>query len=84
MTMQLPVFESNDLVIDPVCGMRVSRDGSPRSDHEGSAYYFCCEHCKAKFDADPAGVLAARAAKDAEKQVAADQPSCCHEGPSGS
>jgi Cu+-exporting ATPase len=76
---ELPIA-ANHLVIDPVCGMRVNPDGSPRSDYEGSGFFFCCEHCKAKFDADPAGVLAARAAKDAEKQLSADEQSCCHGG----
>jgi Cu+-exporting ATPase len=49
-----------DKAIDPVCGMTVdpaTAVGSSR--HDGKTYYFCSRGCEAKFDADPAGVLAA-------------------------
>lgn len=68
---------------DPVCGMSVQPGGSPRSEYDGRNYYFCCEGCKRKFDADPAGVLAARAAKEAQKragEMGSEVPgehSCC-------
>ena len=26
---------------------------SPKSEHNGKTYYFCCTGCKKKFDADP-------------------------------
>ncbi|HEY5611796.1 MAG TPA: heavy metal translocating P-type ATPase, partial [Thermoanaerobaculia bacterium] len=45
-------------VKDPVCGMRVDpATAKASSTHDGQTYFFCCEHCKAKFDADPAKVL---------------------------
>lgn len=46
---------STALVRDPVCGMDVdpAADG-PRSEHLGATHHFCSEHCRAKFDADPA------------------------------
>jgi YHS domain-containing protein len=30
---------------------------SPKAEHEGKTYYFCCGGCKKKFEANPAGVL---------------------------
>ncbi len=33
--------------------------------YDGATYYFCCEGCQKKFATNPAGVLAARAEKDA-------------------
>ena len=44
-------------VIDPVCGMSVSTDSTIRHKHQGKTYYFCSEHCKKKFMADPESFL---------------------------
>jgi Cu+-exporting ATPase len=39
---------------DPVCGMSTDREGEYiRHDHEGRSYYFCSEHCLARFKQDP-------------------------------
>jgi Cu+-exporting ATPase len=39
---------------DPVCGMSTGReDEFIRYDHEGNQYYFCSEHCLAKFKGSP-------------------------------
>jgi len=47
-----------NLVKDPVCGMDVDPQTTAyRSDHAGRAYYFCSEHCRAKFQADPDSYL---------------------------
>ena len=41
-------------VKDPVCGMTVDRRaGGPASTHDGTTYFFCGEHCKHTFDANP-------------------------------
>jgi Cu+-exporting ATPase len=32
-------------------------DSSPKAEHEGKTYYFCCPGCDAKFKADPAKYL---------------------------
>ncbi|MFC4346509.1 heavy metal translocating P-type ATPase [Kordiimonas lipolytica] len=41
-------------VHDPVCGMSVDPEKSERKvSHAGHDYYFCSDHCKAKFEADP-------------------------------
>jgi len=45
-------------VIDPVCGMTVDPASAAASqEHGGKRYYFCCEHCREKFRADPAKYL---------------------------
>ena len=38
---------------DPVCGMTVPVAGSPSSQFQGRTAYFCCEGCRALFDATP-------------------------------
>jgi len=39
---------------DPVCGMSTDKaDEYIRLDHEGRVYYFCSEHCLARFKQDP-------------------------------
>jgi xanthine dehydrogenase accessory factor len=48
-----------DTAIDPICGMTVQVAGARHVyEHNGSAYYFCCGGCLAKFSADPAKYLA--------------------------
>ena len=43
---------------DPVCQMDVSEEqAAGKSEHEGETYYFCSEHCKHQFDADPESYL---------------------------
>ena len=39
--------------IDPICGMTVAAVASTLSvEHEGETVYFCCEGCKARFEAE--------------------------------
>jgi uncharacterized protein len=40
---------------DPVCGMQVDRSKALRLEHAGYTYFFCSEHCRAQFEADPDG-----------------------------
>ena len=43
------------LVRDPVCGMAVdAAKAGASAEHAGTTYYFCCSHCAAKFNSDPA------------------------------
>lgn len=71
----------NDQVtaMDPVCGMTVDPADSLRSTHEGESYFFCSAGCQTKFEADPVGILTARAGKNAVKNhaVVAETSSCC-------
>ena len=39
---------------DPVCGMSTDQDGKfIHHKHDGKSYYFCSEHCLAKFKTEP-------------------------------
>jgi P-type Cu+ transporter len=38
---------------DPVCGMEVDEATAIRAERDGKTYYFCCEHCRAKFLGEP-------------------------------
>jgi YHS domain-containing protein/uncharacterized membrane protein YraQ (UPF0718 family) len=40
--------------IDPVCGMQVRTNDAPATaQHTGHTLYFCSDHCREKFEADP-------------------------------
>ncbi|MFG0262556.1 MAG: YHS domain-containing protein, partial [Novipirellula sp. JB048] len=71
---------SQATAVDPVCGMTVNPSDSLHSEYEEKSYFFCSAGCQAKFEADPPGVLQARAEKEAAKtQRTADPTSaCCH------
>jgi YHS domain-containing protein len=38
---------------DPVCGMSVDKANAKRLDYEGTTYFFCSDHCRASFEAEP-------------------------------
>ena len=53
-------MDSNDEVIDPVCGMTITKAKAPFNvDHNGLAYYFCSTQCASSFDADADAYAAA-------------------------
>ena len=44
---------SAEHVIDPVCGMTITKAQAPFArEHDGSTYYLCSSQCLAKFAAD--------------------------------
>lgn len=44
--------------IDPVCGMKVDRNGAAATfDHRGKTYYFCATRCRDRFAANPTNFL---------------------------
>ena len=45
--------ETGAQAIDPVCGMRVSKDSQHRHAHEGKQYLFCSGSCHDKFVSTP-------------------------------
>ena len=50
----------SDHVIDPVCGMTITRAQAPFTrEHAGATYYFCSIECARRFDADADAYLAA-------------------------
>ncbi len=47
------------LEIDPVCGMKVDPAKAKASfEYKGKTYFFCCQGCKTKFEAEPVRWLA--------------------------
>ncbi|MGH7798299.1 MAG: heavy metal translocating P-type ATPase [Candidatus Binatia bacterium] len=49
----------DEFVVDPVCGMNVDPTrAAGKHEHNGQTYYFCSQHCLAKFKEDPEKVLA--------------------------
>ncbi|MHA1547809.1 MAG: YHS domain-containing protein, partial [Alphaproteobacteria bacterium] len=55
-----PIDDNRTITRDPVCGMTVDpQAGKPSMSHAGHTYYFCCDGCRAKFEADPDKFLTA-------------------------
>ena len=47
-----PPADAPALAVDPICGMTVAAvAGTPSLEHDGATIYFCCEGCKAKYEA---------------------------------
>lgn len=40
---------------DPICGMTVDEATALRAERDGQTFYFCSEHCRKKFLAQPSG-----------------------------
>ncbi|HWP78399.1 MAG: YHS domain-containing protein [Thermoproteota archaeon] len=38
---------------DPVCGMDVDEKLGVKSRFGGRDFFFCCPHCKSRFESDP-------------------------------
>jgi YHS domain-containing protein len=54
---ELTVVEKPQCVINPVCGMSISKNSAKYTiEHEGNLIHFCCDGCKVKFDADPENI----------------------------
>jgi Cu+-exporting ATPase len=51
------VAPTKPLATDPVCGMTVDSSKAPSVEHDGKKFYFCCQGCATKFQADPAKYL---------------------------
>jgi YHS domain-containing protein/uncharacterized membrane protein YraQ (UPF0718 family) len=48
------------LAFDPVCGMQVRTANAPaHAHHHGQHYFFCSDHCRERFEAEPAHFTAA-------------------------
>ena len=47
-------YQQDNIVVDPVCGMRINRaDAEATVEYEGRIYYFCVEQCRQKFLSEP-------------------------------
>ena len=68
---------------DPVCGMTVDPATSTIShEHVGQTYYFCCDGCRAKFQADP-GLFLATQSSVPEATPSASTEASAHRPASG-
>ncbi len=48
-----PAVDVAPLAVDPICGMTVAAGpGTPSIELDGEVVYFCCEGCRARFEAD--------------------------------
>lgn len=55
--LSLPVLKPGKAT-DPVCGMEVEvANAKHQTVYEGQTYYFCCPHCKARFEKEPVKYL---------------------------
>src|SRR5437868_1447989 len=54
--------------VDPVCGMAVDPASALSHTYEGREYFFCSEHCRDRFKADPAKCINTSPQADAPSQ----------------
>jgi YHS domain-containing protein len=51
-------YQSDNMVLDPVCGMRINKaHAAATMEFRGQKYYFCLEECRQKFAAEPSRYL---------------------------
>ena len=60
--------QTEEALIDPVCGMRVTPQSKHHVSHAGNEYFFCSAGCAAKFSADPEKYLDPRPAPTAASE----------------
>jgi YHS domain-containing protein len=48
---------------DPVCGMTVDKSKALTHDFHGKRYYFCSEHCRHAFTAEPGGYVSGKSGR---------------------
>lgn len=46
--------DSQSVTKDPMCGMAVDEATALHAERDGETFYFCSEHCRAKFLSTPA------------------------------
>lgn len=67
--------EQGKLFIDPVCGMSTEdQHGFTSHEYEGQSYYFCSDHCLAKFKKNPDEYIAGGPEKSEESEEAEPIP----------
>jgi len=50
-------YQRDNVALDPVCGMRVTRPKGIAHEHEEQTYYFCAQRCLDRFIQDPEGYV---------------------------
>lgn len=38
------------MAYDPICGKKVSNEGTPTAEYKKKAYFFCSETCRVEFE----------------------------------
>ena len=46
-------YQRDNVALDPVCGMRVTKPKGIAHEHEGQTYYFCAQRCLDRFIQSP-------------------------------
>lgn len=46
-------YQRDNVAVDPVCGMKVTKPRGLAREFEGRTYYFCAQHCLERFAQDP-------------------------------
>jgi len=59
---------TDEVLLDPVCGMKVTRQSRHHVSHAGNEYFFCSAGCATKFSAEPEKYLDPRPAPVAVSQ----------------
>ncbi len=68
------------MAVDPVCGMQVEEARALRAERDGQTWFFCCDHCRQKFLAQPSAappVTADRYTCPMHPEVEQDLPGGC-------
>ena len=71
--------------VDPVCGMTVETETAPSTTIDGERHYFCCPHCKGKFEANASSVIRHPSSADdrgewtcpMHPEIVRDKPGAC-------
>ena len=50
-------MKQQQALTDPVCGMNVTQESEYHIRHDDNDYYFCSQHCQAKFSDEPSAYL---------------------------
>lgn len=45
--------DSDNIAVDPICGMTVEKATALKSEQDGQTYYFCSQTCLHTFESQP-------------------------------
>ncbi|BAZ37539.1 hypothetical protein NIES4101_34620 [Calothrix sp. NIES-4101] len=45
--------DSDNIAVDPICGMAVEKATALKSERDGETYYFCSQTCLHTFESQP-------------------------------
>ncbi len=69
--------------IDVVCGMTVARNSRHQAEYQGQTYFFCSDHCRKRFEAEPALFLD-RPLEESEQERESDRAPAAEQRAAGS